>query len=368
MNIDLLASASALPSELPSLSLVAKYMVGIILFLIINALFVAIEFALVKVRKSQLLEVQAEKPVKAKLALHALSKLDGYLSAGQLGITVASLVLGMLGEPLVLHFVAPILNDISPDAPVWVIRGVSITIAAISFSFVHVILGEQVPKVLAIRKPVSTSLMLIRPLHIFYIVFGWAIYIINGTANSILRKCFNVEPVGHDDVHSAAELAMLVKQSGKHDVVTDTERDILIKTLAFNDVLVKDVMTPRAEVVGLDVDADFAANLAVAIDSKHTRFPLIKGDLRDSVGLIHVKDLIKLVNQPAPDLSLIKRPLQQVPETMALDELLTFFLKEHAHLAVAVDAQGEPSGLVFMDNIIEELVGDIQDEFDTEPS
>jgi CBS domain containing-hemolysin-like protein len=367
-TLDIIASASALPTDLPSWGLVVRYLLGIVIFLIINAFFVAAEFALVKVRKSQLIEVQGEKPAKANLALHALGKLDGYLSAGQLGITVASLVLGMLGEPLVLHFVAPILQNVTPDAPEWLIRSISITLAAVSFSFVHVIVGEQVPKVLAIRKPVGTTLALIRPLHLFYKVFGWAIWMINSTANLILEKVFRVEPAGHEDVHSAEELAVLVEESGKHDEVTDTEREILINALELNDISVKDVMTPRSEVVALDVDADFAVNLALAIRSKHTRFPLVKGHLDNALGIIHIKDILTLISDEDPDLIRIKRPIKVVPETMALDVLLQFFLKEHAHLAMVVDEHGDPAGLVFMDNVMEELVGDIQDEFDNESS
>ncbi len=367
-TFDILASGGALHTEYPTWDLVAKYLIGITIFLILNALFVAAEFALVKVRKSQLIEVQGDKPAKANLALHALAKLDGYLSAGQLGITVASLVLGMLGEPLVAFFVEPFLQNISSGTPEWVIKGTSFTIAAISFSFVHVIIGEQVPKVLAIRKPVGTTLYLIRPLHLFYKVFGWAIWIINSTANFILKKVFRVEPAGHEDVHSAEELALLVEESGKHDEVTDTEREILINALELNDISVKEVMTPRSEVVVLDVDAPFKVNLALAIRSKHTRFPLVKGHLDNALGLIHIKDILTLINEDDPDFIRIKRPLKVVPETMVLDVLLQFFLKEHAHLAMAVDEHGDPAGLVFMDNIMEELVGDIQDEFDNESS
>ncbi len=365
---DVIASGGVLPKDLPSAELVVKYLVGIVFFLLLNALFVAAEFALIKVRKSQLIEVQGEKPARANLVLHALAKLDGYLSAGQLGITVASLVLGMLGEPLVLHFVAPILQDISPNAPDWIVRGISITLAAVSFSFVHVIIGEQVPKVIAIRRPVGTTLHLIRPLHFFYKSFGWVIWTINGTSNWIIKKVFHLEPAGHEDVHSAEELAVLVEESGKHDEVTETEREILINALELNDIYVRDVMTPRSDVVVLDVDADFEKNLEVATRCKHTRFPLVKGHLDNALGLIHIKDILTLVNNEEPDLLKIKRPLKVVPETMPLDVLLQFFLKEHAHLAMVVDEHGNPAGLVFMDNIMAELVGDIQDEFDHENS
>jgi CBS domain containing-hemolysin-like protein len=150
--------------------------------------------------------------------------------------------------------------------------------------------------------------------------------------------------------------------------VTDTEREILINALELNELWVRDVMTPRNEVVVLDADEPFDKTLAIAIRSKHTRFPLVKGHLDQSIGLIHIKDLFKLMSDPDPDLMRIKRDLKIVPDTMPLDSLLKFFLKEHAHLAMAVDEFGTPVGLVFLDNVMEELVGDIQDEFDNELS
>lgn len=365
----ILASAQAdLPTEFPEMGKVLLYLFGITIFLVLNAFFVAIEFALVKVRKSQLLEVSGKKPKRSHLALHALAKLDGYLSAGQLGITVASLALGMMGEPLVAHYVAAIVHKTGIILPEWGIRTISFVIATASFSFVHVVLGEQVPKVLAIRKPVGTVLLLIQPLHMFYRFFGWAIAVINGSANAILKGVFKVEPAGHEEVHSAEELAQLVEESEKHDEVTETEREILINALELNDIRVKDVMTARSDVIVLDVDHEFKANLDLAMESKHTRFPLVRGHLDGAVGLVHIKDFLKLIGDESPDLMRIKRELKMVPETMPLDTLLTFFLRERAHLAMVVDEFGNPSGLVFLDNVIEELVGDIQDEFDNERS
>jgi CBS domain containing-hemolysin-like protein len=158
----------------------------------------------------------------------------------------------------------------------------------------------------------------------------------------------------------------LVTQSGKSQEVTDTEREILINALELNDLWVRDVMTPRNQVVVLDVDEPFQKTLDIALRSKHTRFPLVKGHLDNAIGLIHIKDLFKLINDPDPDLMRIKRDMKIVPDTMPLDTLLQFFLREHAHLALAVDEFGTPVGIVFLDNVIEELVGDIQDEFDNE--
>jgi CBS domain containing-hemolysin-like protein len=207
------------------------------------------------------------------------------------------------------------------------------------------------------------------PLHAFYRSAHWAIRVLNGTANWLLKRLFNIEPVsegGHS--HSAEELALLVTQSGKSQEVTETEREILINALGLNELWVRDVMTPRNKVIVLDADEPFERTLELAIRSKHTRFPLVKGHLDHAIGLIHIKDLFKLINDPNPDLMRIKRDLKIVPDTMPLDTLLKFFLREHAHLAMAVDEFGTPVGIVFLDNIMEELVGDIQDEFDNERS
>jgi CBS domain containing-hemolysin-like protein len=149
--------------------------------------------------------------------------------------------------------------------------------------------------------------------------------------------------------------------------VTETERQILINALELNDLYVRDVMTPRSDVITFDIDSSFEQLLAVAKKTQHTRFPLVRGHLDNSLGLIHIKDLVKLVGQEEPDLLSIRRDLKIVQATMPLDELLKFFLREHVHLAMVVDEFGDPSGLVFLDNVLEELVGDIHDEFDTEP-
>lgn len=367
-SLDLLASVSPTPpGEFPSLGKSLLYLAGIVFFLLLNAFFVASEFAIVKVRPSQLeTEGKASSP-KVKTALHVVNHLDGYLSANQLGITIASLALGFLGEPFVEALVAPalLLTGIS----VWWVKGISFTLAIISFTFLHVVIGELMPKSIAIRRAVPVTLALAGPLHAFYRAAHWAIVVLNGTANRLLKFFFNLDPVSESEhSHSAEELAVLVTQSGKSQEVTETEREILINALGLNELWVRDVMTPRNNVVVLDADEPFEKTLEIAVRSKHTRFPLVKGHLDHSIGLIHIKDLFKLINDPDPDLMRIKRELKIVPDTMPLDTLLKFFLREHAHLALVVDEFGTPVGVVFLDNIIEELVGDIQDEFDNERS
>jgi CBS domain containing-hemolysin-like protein len=206
-------------------------------------------------------------------------------------------------------------------------------------------------------------------MRLFYTLCSIPIRMLNNASNWLARVVFRIEPSsGHDEAHSAEELALLVTQSGKSQEVTETEREILINALGLNELWVRDVMTPRNKVIVLDADKPFDQTLDLALRSKHTRFPLVKGHLDNAIGLIHIKDLFKLINEPDPDLVRIKRELKIVPDTMPLDSLLKFFLREHAHLAMVVDEFGTPVGIVFLDNIIEELVGDIQDEFDNERS
>lgn len=353
--------------EFPSAIETMLYLMGIAFFLLLNAFFVASEFAIVKVRPSQLETHGKETGADTERAIHVVKHLDGYLSANQLGITFSSLALGFLGEPFVKALVSPLLAQ--TGMPEIGIYWVSLVIAYASFTFLHVVVGELMPKSIAIRRSVGTTMLLVGPLHLFYKSFYLVIRFFQGTANWLLKTLFRIDPISEGEhVHSAEELAILVTHSGKFKEVTETEREILINALELNELWVRDVMTPRNEVVALDADEPFEKTLAIAIRSKHTRFPLVKGHIDQSIGLIHIKDLFTLMNDPDPDLMRIKRELKMVPDTMPLDTLLKFFLKEHAHLAMAVDEFGTPVGIVFLDNVIEELVGDIQDEFDNEHS
>ena len=366
-----------MPKEYPGAVAILLYLSGIAFFLLLNAFFVASEFAIVKVRPSQLETVEKEKPGTTKTAMRVVERLDGYLSANQLGITIASLALGFLGEPFVEALVAPslFLLGMPETFTVWgvtmaPVKWISFALAIGSFTFLHVVIGELLPKSIAIRKALATTLLLAKPLHLFYRSFHWLIRVLNGTANVLLRALFRIDPISEGEhIHSAEELALLVTQSGEAKEVTEMEREIAINALELNELWVRDVMTPRQEVVFLDADEPFEKSLELARRSKHTRFPLVKGGHLDNhIGLIHIKDVLKLVGDGDPDLMRIRRELKMVPDTMPLDTLLKFFLKERAHLALVVDEFGTPVGLVFLDNVIEEIVGDIQDEFDNERS
>ena len=333
--------------------------------LLMNAFFVASEFAIVKVRPSQ---VEAAGKLKGKAYVTAdkvVGNLDGYLSANQLGITLASLSLGFVAEPFVASLVGPTLAKLS-WFPADLIGTTSFIVALVSFTFLHVVVGELLPKSVAIRKPLESTLVLAKPLSWFYTASWFAIYFLQGTSNKLLKWIFRMDPADESEVHSSEELALLVEESGESEEVTKTEKQILINALELNDLHVKEVMLPRSEAVALDLERSFEENLALAVRTKHTRFPLVRGHFDSTVGLIHIKDILGIVNDESPDLMQIRRELKVVPETMPLDGLLEFFLREKAHLAMVVDEYGDSAGLVFMDNIMEELVGDIQDEFDND--
>ena len=328
----------------------------VLFFVLLNAFFVAAEFAIVKVRSTQLDALVEEGNATAIVARKALRNLDGYLSATQLGITLASIALGMVGEPYVARVIQPLMWKLGITSDT-VISSVSIGVGFGVVTFLHVVLGELLPKSLAIRKALATTMVVSAPLHFFYVVFKPAIWVLNGAANWLLKVLFRLEPASESELaHSEEELRHIVAESQKSKEVTETEKDILLNALALNDRCVRDVMTPRNTVISLDADDSFEASLKTAIDSKHTRYPLVEGHLDHSIG------------KPQPDLRKIKRELHMVPEMMPIDKLLRFFLDKHVHVALAVDEFGGAVGIVTLDNVLEEIVGDIQDEFDHEVS
>lgn len=336
---------------------------GIIL---INGFFVAAEFAIVKVRSTQLQAAVDAGSQAARFAQTVTRNIEAYLSACQLGVTIASIALGMAGEPLVAALIEPLLVKMGVTS-VAVIKGISFGMAFAGVTGFHVVLGELTPKCIAIRRSLGTALVVSRPLHLFYVIFKPAIFLLNGLANLLLRHLFHIDAVSETELaHSEEELRHIVAESQKSKEVTETEKDILLNALALNDLCARDIMTPRNQVVSLDAGDSFEANLKVAIESKHTRFPLVEGHLDQTIGLIHIKDLLRLVKEAEPDLKRIRREIVPVPEMMPIDKLLRVFLEKHAHLALAVDEFGGAVGVVTLDNVIEEIVGDIQDEFDAD--
>ncbi len=339
---------------------------AIVFFVVLNGFFVATEFALVKVRQSQIEAAIEEGRRGAQLLQRITRQLDAYLSATQLAITLCSIGLGMVGEPMVASLLQPLMFKAGVSSEV-VIHSVSIGIAYILVTYLHVVLGELTPKALAIRRALPTALFIAPALHFCYMILRPGIWVLRGSARFLLQKAFRIDFVtGGELAHSEEELRHIVAESEKSQRVTETEKDILLNALALNDRCVRDVMTPRNQVVSLDVDESFEHNWKVAVGSKHTRLPLVEGHLDHSIGLIHIKDLLALSGQSAADLRSIARELAPVPEMMPIDKLLRVFLDRHLHMALVVDEFGGAVGIVTLDNVIEEIVGDIQDEFDQE--
>jgi len=349
----------------PIILLVAKLAVVIALVLL-NAFFVVAEFALVKIRDSQLNTLAAEGIKQAALVKQIKNNLNAYLSACQVGITAASLGLGWLGEPFLARMLQPffVLAGIESTA---VIKSISFALAFSAITFLHIVLGEQAPKILAIRKAMAAALFVSAPLRLFYAIFKPAISFLNAASNWVLSHLLHVEPIAEGELaHSEEELRLIVRESEKSAEVTPLGRELVFNVLDLRDRVVRDIMTPRGEIVYLDLEDDFETNVKKAIESRHTRFPLCRENLDNTIGLIHIKELLPMMRDPHPDLLKIKRDLIPVPEMMPLEKLLKLFLSKHAHLALVVDEFGGTVGMVTMENVLEELVGDIQDEFDFE--
>ena len=360
------ASSHSLPTEWSSSGVIMWQLFVIIFLVFLNGFFVAAEFALVKVRGSQL-EAAIEEGVKgARFSRHVTGHLDAYLSATQLGITLASLGLGYAGEPYLSTIISPFLYKMGIQSP-GMISGIAIGAAFTITTVLHIVLGELTPKSLAIRKPLVVTLLIARPLALFHTVFRPAIFLLQGAANKVLKIVFRVDPVNETELaHSEEELRVILTESERSEEVSSLGREILMNALDMRKRVVRDIMTPRGEVISLDIDDDFATNLMRAVESGHTRFPLCKEHLDNTIGLIHVKDLMGAMQKPSPDLLALKRNLMPVPEMMPLEKLLKLFLGKQTHLAAVVDEFGGTVGIVTLDNVLAELVGEIQDEFDTD--
>jgi CBS domain containing-hemolysin-like protein len=332
----------------------------------LNGFFVACEFAIIKVRNSQLDALLEEGSLRAGVVKYVRNHLDAYLSATQLGVTLASLALGWLGEQFLVQMLQPVFALAGIHSHAFV-TSVSVALAFVAITFLHIVFGELAPKYIAIANPLPVALRLVRPLRAFYFLFRPAIWVLYKTSNFLLHRLLRIQPAsGRELAHSEEELRLILYQSEKSDEVSPLGRSLLMNVLDLRQRVVRDIMTPRNEVVYLDVEEDFETNVKKAIESRHTRFPLCRENLDNTIGLIHIKELVPMMRDPHPDLMKIKRELIPVPEMMALENLLKLFLTKHAHLAVVVDEFGGTVGLVTLEDVLEELVGDIQDEFDIE--
>jgi CBS domain containing-hemolysin-like protein len=371
----LLAVAAGDPAQLPAAPLPADHwdsaefillrIAAILALVLLNGFFVASELAVVKIRGTQLDPLAEAGNKRARIARHITGHLESYISATQLGITLSSLGLGWLGEPFVAHLIEPLFHVAGIGSP-GLVTTVSFILAFSLITFLHIVLGELAPKAIAIRKPLAVALWLSPALGLFHTLFHPVIRLLNGSANLLLRHVLRIEPPEEGEgAHSNEELRVILSESLEAEEVTPLGQQLAVNALDLQHRVVRDIMTPRSEVIFLDPEEPFETELKKAIDSRHTRFPLCTGALDDSAGLVHIKDLLGLVHSGKPDLRGVQRPIHHVSEMMPLEKLLNYFLAKHAHLAVAVDEYGGAVGIVTLDNVLEELVGSIHDEFDT---
>jgi CBS domain containing-hemolysin-like protein len=336
------------------------YLILAFLFVLANGFFVAAEFAIVKVRPTQLAELSAEGSKRARMTKRVLKRLDAYLAAAQVGITLASLALGWIGEPAFAGLLMPLF-------PPAVAHSIAITISFILISGLHIVFGEQVPKMLAIQKPVAVSLWTVHLLHSFYVVTFPAIWMLRIATTAGLRL-FGLRPAEEGEpVHSPEELRMILASSEKAGILSEENREIIEGVFQFSKRTARQIMVPRTDVHVLSTQKTIEQNLEVIRTTRHTRYPLCEGTLDQTVGLIHVKDLfLAQLRGPGRTLLDLKRDVLFVPENSTVEALLSQFIENKTHMAVVLDEYGGSSGIVSLENITEELFGQIQDEFDRE--
>ncbi|MCB8814976.1 hemolysin family protein [Desulfosporosinus shakirovi] len=340
--------------------LIAFLLVGL------NGIFVAAEFAMVKVRKTRLAELAENGSRRAQSALEVTSQLDAYLSACQLGITLSSLGLGWIGEPAIAALIEPLFEGIAGWNTIYT-HSISIAIAFSIISLLHIVLGELVPKSLAIQKAESTALATAGFLKNFYWVCYPVIRSLNALANLVLR-IWGIEPANEADLsHSEEELRMLVDASQKHGYLDKLEGKLLDNVFEFSDRIASEVMIPRQDMVCIFIQDTFEEILEVVKEHGHTRYLLCDDDKDHVLGLVHMRDIIRLQEQAgSKDIAQIKRDILAVPEGMPISHLVQRMRSQRTHMAVVVDEFGGSAGLVTLEDMLEELVGEIYDEFELE--
>ena len=350
-----------------ALILVLKIL-AVFALVLVNGFFVAAEFAIVKIRETQLQPLLARGHRRARIAAHVVGHLNQYLSATQLGVTLASLGLGWVGEPIFSALLGPVLDALGITAPE-VRHTLAFGVGFSAITFLHITAGELAPKWFAIQNALPTALAVVQPLVWFYRVSYPFIWLINRFSLWLLRR-LGIEPFSDAAaIHSEEELRLLFSASQKRSGASPLGRDIVLNALELRRRIARDVMRPRGEIVVLDTEASLADCLEIAEQSRFSRFPLCEcANLDKTLGVIHIKDLyaLRAKAKRAAELLPAARKLIYVPETARLERLLQLFLERKLHLAIVVDEYGGTRGMVTLENILEELVGQIQDEFDQE--
>ena len=336
---------------------------------VLNGFFVAAEFAIVKVRASQI-EIQAKSGSRvANIAKFITQHLDGYLAATQLGITLASLGLGWVGESVMEHLLHNLLTSLG-STPQFVDSFSSTASPIIAFSFItvmHIVFGELAPKSIAIQRPVATTLFIALPLQLFYVVFKPFIWLLNGFAN-ILLKLIGVSTIGsHEALHSTEELYYLLDQGKESGALDTNEHELIRNVFDFNERVVKNIMVPRTKISGIERGTSGEDVIQKIISEGYSRFPVYDEIIDKIIGIIHAKDVLPLLaNHKEWTLNDIIRKPYFVPETKKINDLLSELQQKRIQIAIVIDEFGGTAGMVTLEDIVEEIVGEIQDEYDEE--
>lgn len=343
-------------------------LVIIAILIALTAFFVTSEFAIVKVRTSRIDQLIEEGNKNAIAAKKVISNLDEYLSACQLGITITALGIGALGEPTFQHILLPILSFFHLPSSLTTILSVAIAFAIMTF--LHVVVGELAPKTVAIQKTEKITLLTARPLMAFYRMMYPFIWLLNGSAR-LITGIFGLKRIsGHEVAHSEEELRMILSDSYKNGEINQSEFKYVNKIFEFDDRIAKEIMVPRTEMVSLSKDQTLEEFLSIVHVEKFTRYPVIDGDKDHIIGLINLKevltDILNVQDLRSKTLQPYIRPIIRVIESAPIHDLLVKMQKERIHMAILMDEYGGTSGLVTVEDIIEEIVGEIRDEFDTD--
>lgn len=343
---------------------------GFALFLVLlNGFFVAAEFALVRIRSTQIETLVEEGRSSAKLIQEIEDNLDDYLATTQLGITLASLGLGWVGEPAIASLIEPVLGSVLPAGSVHL---VAIVIGFSVITFLHVVFGELAPKTLAIADAERIALLVARPMKFFYYVFIPGIIVFNGTAN-FFTGLLGVAPASErDESHSPEEIMRIVSRSGDQGAVDTAEVEMIEAVFDLGDTIAREVMVPRPDVVTVRAGMPLSELRGVAASGNYTRFPVVDEEADEPViGFVHAKDVLQAIeaaDREGADAEPTARDLARealiVPETRRIDEILAEFRRRNVQLAVVIDEWGAFEGILTIEDVIEEVVGEIQDEFD----
>lgn len=337
--------------------------IGLVFILIIlTAFFVASEFAIVKVRKSRIESIAEQGNKNAKHVLHIIKNLDNYLSACQLGITITSLGLGWLGEPTVDRMLRPVFESFA--LPETLSHTISFAISFFLITFLHVVLGELAPKTIAIQKAESISLLLAKPLIWFHRIMYPLIWILNGSANIFVRMFGYQTTKEQEEVHSEEELRYILTQSYQQGEITPSEYKYVDRIFEFDNRTAKEIMIPRTDISVVDVNESMTNIMGSMRAQRFSRYPVIDHDKDDIIGVVHMKELFYDNCDDTSHIQEYIRPVPKIFENVPLRDLLLKMQMDHTHLAVLTDEYGGTSGIVTVEDILEEIVGEIRDEFD----